>query len=98
MPQHTEPIGLPRYFTLSNGRNMPAVGLGTFQSEAGNDRVRAIVAEALRRGYRHVDTAADYGNERQVGEGIQDSGIPREEIFVTTKLSVANLCWTRCPC
>lgn len=68
------------------GCYIPAVGLGTFQGDVGNGFVKQTVATALRKGYRHVDTAAAYGNEREVGEGIRESGIPRHEIFVTTKL------------
>ena len=83
---------VPQYFELNNGRRLPAVGLGTFQGESSNDQVCTIVAEALRCGYRHIDTAADYGNERQVGEGIRHSGVAREEIFVTTKLFVPQMC------
>ena len=79
---------LPQHFVLVNGRKIPSIGLGTFQADAGNDMVRSIVAEALRQGYCHIDTAADYGNEEQVGQGIQESGVSREEIFGTTKLSV----------
>ena len=82
----SESPGLPPYFQLNNGQVIPSIGLGTFQSDAGNDRVRDIVSEAIRHGYRHIDTAADYGNEKQVGEGIRESGIAREEIFITTKL------------
>ena len=73
-------------FELRNGYKIPAIGLGTFQSDAGNDQVQAIVLRALRGGYRHIDTAADYGNETQVGQAVKECGIPREEIFVTTKL------------
>ncbi|MCJ1323682.1 hypothetical protein MMC10_000343 [Thelotrema lepadinum] len=80
-------LELPRHFQLNNGREIPSVGLGTFQSEANNDRVRDVVSNALKHGYRHIDTAADYGNEKQVGEGIRDSGVLREDMFVTTKLA-----------
>ena len=63
---------------------MPAVGLGTWQS--GPNEVRKAVKAALDAGYRHIDTALAYGNEHEVGQGIKDSGVPREEIWVTTKL------------
>jgi len=63
---------------------MPAVGLGTWQS--GPDEVRKAVKAALLAGYRHIDTALAYGNEGEVGQGIKDSGVPREEIWLTTKL------------
>lgn len=88
MPESSE---VSKYFQLNNARSIPSIGLGTFQGEASNDTVRAIVSEALSHGYRHIDTAADYGNEKQVGEGIRDSGIAREEIFVTTKLLVTRV-------
>ncbi|GLA07113.1 hypothetical protein AnigIFM60653_008065 [Aspergillus niger] len=65
----------------------PAVGIGTFQGDAGNRGVKETVLQALRCGYRHIDTAAAYGNEKEVGEAIKESGIPREEIIVTTKLA-----------
>jgi diketogulonate reductase-like aldo/keto reductase len=69
---------------LASGTRMPLLGLGTWQAR-GRDAV-AAVRRALEVGYRHVDTAAVYGNERQVGQGIAASGVPRHEIFVTTKL------------
>jgi len=71
-------------FTLNTGAKMPAVGLGTWQS--GPNEVRKAVKAALLAGYRHIDTALAYGNEAEVGQGIKDSGVPREEIWVTTKL------------
>jgi hypothetical protein len=69
-----------------NGVFIPAVGLGTFQGPDGNDRVKEIVLKALQKGYRHLDTATAYGNEKEVGEAIKESGIRREEIFIITKL------------
>lgn len=74
-----------------NDVQIPAVGFGTFQGDDGNDRVKEAVLQALKTGYRHIDTAAAYGNERQVGEAIKESGIPREDIFVTTKLYTYQL-------
>ncbi|MCJ1316179.1 hypothetical protein MMC15_001499 [Xylographa vitiligo] len=74
-------------FMLNNGRSIPAVGLGTFQGEGDNSEVKEIVLAALQKGYRHIDTASAYGNERDVGLAIRESGIPREEIFITTKLA-----------
>ena len=65
---------------------IPAIGLGTFQGDLGNSLVKQTVAAALRKGYRHIDTAAAYGNEKEVGEAIKESGLPRTEIFITTKL------------
>mgnify|MGYP001164635710 CR=1 FL=1 len=71
-------------YTLRNGVQMPCLGLGTYQSP---DAVAAeAVRDALADGYRLIDTAAAYGNERGVGQGIRISGVPREQIFVTSKL------------
>ncbi len=71
-------------YTLYNGVEMPCLGLGTYQSK---DAVAAAaVKSAVETGYRLIDTAAAYGNERGVGQGIRISGVPREEIFVTSKL------------
>jgi diketogulonate reductase-like aldo/keto reductase len=70
---------------LNNGVELPRLGLGVFRSAAGGEARRAV-AEALKLGYRHVDTAAIYGNEADVGEALRASGIPRDEVFVTTKL------------
>ncbi|KAK0619030.1 aldo-keto reductase [Immersiella caudata] len=80
-------MDLPTYFTLNNGTKVPAVGLGTFQGESGNSLVKEAVSAALRLGYRHIDGANAYGNEKEIGEAIRESGIPREEIYVTSKLS-----------
>ncbi|KAG0006362.1 hypothetical protein BGZ80_003095 [Entomortierella chlamydospora] len=70
--------------TLNTGASIPLVGLGTWQSKA--DAVRKAVVVALRAGYRHIDTAWIYGNEKEVGDAIRESGVPRDEIFITTKL------------
>ncbi len=69
---------------LNDGRSIPQLGLGLWQTPSG--ATAEIVAAALNAGYRHLDTAAAYGNEEGVGQGIADSGIPRDDIFVTTKL------------
>ncbi|MDR1189512.1 MAG: aldo/keto reductase [Bifidobacteriaceae bacterium] len=71
-------------FRLNSGHSIPALGLGTYKMEPG--LTADLVSQALALGYRHIDTAALYGNEAEVGEGIRRSGVPREEIFVTTKL------------
>lgn len=76
---------LEEYFMLQNGVQIPKIGLGTWQIPDGEDAYNAVTM-ALKNGYRHIDTAAAYGNEESVGKAIKDSGIPREEIFVTTKL------------
>ena len=60
------------------------MGLGTWQSKP--NEVRKAVKAALDKGYRHIDTAAAYGNEAEVGQGIIDSGVPRDQIWLTTKL------------
>lgn len=70
---------------LHNGVRMPWLGLGVFRAAEGQEVEQAILW-ALEVGYRHIDTAAIYGNEEGVGRAIADSGLPREEIFVTTKL------------
>jgi diketogulonate reductase-like aldo/keto reductase len=76
---------LKEFYTLSNGVNIPKLGLGTWQVKPGDEVYKAVLA-ALKNGYRHIDTAAGYQNEVGVGEAIRDSKIPREEIFVTSKL------------
>jgi diketogulonate reductase-like aldo/keto reductase len=73
---------------LNNGVTMPALGLGVFQSPP-EETVNAVET-ALREGYRLIDTAAAYGNEREVGEGIRRSGVDRDEVFVTTKLWISD--------
>ena len=72
-------------FTLNDGQTIPAIGFGVFRIPADGSTYEAV-KEALLAGYRHIDTAQAYFNEREVGQAIADSGIPREEIFVTTKL------------
>jgi 2,5-diketo-D-gluconate reductase A len=73
---------------LNNGVSMPAIGLGVFQSPP--DETAAAVEAALGVGYRHIDTAAAYGNERQVGEGIRRSSVDRAEVFIETKVWVSD--------
>lgn len=70
--------------TLANGVKMPCVGYGTWQTPDG-EIARKSVYEAIKAGYRHIDTAFAYGNEASVGEGIRDAGVAREELFITTK-------------
>ncbi len=72
-------------YKLINGVEIPKIGLGTWQIAPGKDAYNSVLM-ALRHGYRHIDTAAAYQNEKSVGDAIKDSGIPREEIFITTKL------------
>jgi methylglyoxal/glyoxal reductase len=80
-----DPTSLASRVTLNSGTEIPWIGLGVFQSPPGAE-TRQAVAWALEAGYRHIDTAAMYGNEADVGEAVRASGIPREEVFVTTKL------------
>ena len=72
-------------YKLNDGFTIPCVGFGTFLSRDGQECYDAV-REALKTGYRHVDTAAFYGNERSVGEAIRDSGVNRDDVFVTTKV------------
>ena len=73
---------------LNNGVSMPALGLGVFQSPP--EETAAAVQAALKVGYRHIDTAAVYGNERQVGEGIRRTGVDRAQVFIETKVWVSD--------
>ena len=75
-------------FTLNNGVEIPVLGFGVFQSAP--DETVAAVEAALRTGYRHVDTAAAYGNEREVGEAIRRSGLARDEVFIETKVWITD--------
>src|SRR6478672_3360823 len=75
-------------FTLANGVEMPVLGLGVFQTPA--DETRDAVQAALGCGYRHIDTAAAYGNERQVGEAVAKSGLDRAEVFLETKIWISD--------
>ena len=75
-------------FKLNDNRDIPVLGLGTQTIAA--DKTAQAVRDALKLGYRHIDTAQAYGNEAEVGEGIRTSGIPREEIFVTTKVAAEH--------
>lgn len=69
---------------LNDGRSMPQVGLGT--ASLNDEAIAPVIVAAIAAGYRHIDTAYRYGNQRGVGQGIRDSGIAREALFVTTKL------------
>ena len=80
-------------FTLNNGVTMPAIGFGVFQTPP--DETEVAVAEALRVGYRHVDTAAAYGNERGVGDAIRRSGIDRDDVFIETKVWISDYGYDR---
>lgn len=82
MSQHT--AHTKKTYTLSTGDKMPAIGLGTWQS--GKGQVGEAVKAAIGAGYRYIDTALAYGNEAEVGEGVKAAGVPREELWITTKL------------
>lgn len=72
-------------YSLKNGLEIPVVGFGTWKTPDGDDAYNSV-SEALKAGYRHIDTAAVYGNEESVGKAIKDSGLSREEVFVTSKV------------
>ncbi|MEV6493530.1 aldo/keto reductase [Actinoplanes sp. NPDC051633] len=74
--------------TLNNGVSLPAIGFGVFQTPP--DETRDAVQAALSAGYRHIDTAAAYGNEREVGEAIAESGVDRSEVFIETKIWISD--------
>jgi len=74
--------------TLNNGVEMPAIGLGVFQTPP--EETRAAVEAALATGYRHIDTAAAYGNEREVGEAVANSGTDRSDVFLETKIWISD--------
>jgi 2,5-diketo-D-gluconate reductase A len=82
---------LPLTLTLRDGRTMPAIGFGTFQIPA--SETENVVATALAVGYRHIDTAEFYANEKEVGMAIAASGVSRGDIFITTKLDPGNAAW-----
>src|SRR3954468_19792221 len=74
----------PQSRTLNDGSKMPLLGLGVWQVRAG-DEAEKSVRWALELGYRHIDTAQAYGNEESVGRALKESGVPRGEVFITTK-------------
>ncbi len=82
------------YVTLNNGTRMPIVGFGVFQIPDANECERSVV-EAIEAGYRLIDTAASYMNEEAVGRGLRAGGVPREQLFVTTKLWVQDAGYER---
>ncbi|KAF9556894.1 hypothetical protein BGW38_009173, partial [Lunasporangiospora selenospora] len=77
-------MSLQRLATLNTGATIPLVGLGSYESKT--NEVKQAVLTALEAGYRHIDTAWIYGNEKEIGEAIQESKVPRSELFVTTKI------------
>ena len=80
---------MENYFVLSNGVKMPKIGFGTYKSTDGSDE--RVIGQALEVGYRLLDTAAAYKNEEQVGKAMAQSGISRQEIFLTSKIWKTNL-------
>jgi diketogulonate reductase-like aldo/keto reductase len=76
------------HLTLNNGVSIPQLGFGVFQVPP--EETQRIVEDALEAGYRHIDTAAAYGNERQVGEAVHSSGLDRSEVFLETKIWISD--------
>ncbi|KAG2048214.1 Aldo/keto reductase [Suillus hirtellus] len=77
---------LSHLIALHNGQTVPAIGLGTWQSEPNTSEITCAVEHGLKVGYRHIDCALYYGNEKEIGDGLRVSGVPREEVFITSKL------------
>ena len=76
------------YVTLNNGIKMPKLGYGVYQLS--NEECERCVLDAISAGYRSIDTAQSYGNEEAVGNAINKCGVPREELFITTKVWITN--------
>ena len=87
-------IALEKEITLNDGVVIPSIGFGVFRVPSDGTAYRAV-REALDRGYRHVDTAMVYYNEEEVGKALRDCGIPREEIFLTSKLWITHFGYER---
>ncbi|HXO08447.1 MAG TPA: aldo/keto reductase, partial [Solirubrobacteraceae bacterium] len=87
MPENL--IGDDQLRVLSDGEAIPTLGLGVWQVPNGPECVNAV-RWALESGYRHIDTAQAYGNEESVGQGLRESGVPRDEVFITTKFYPAR--------
>ena len=82
------------YVTLANGVKMPQLGYGVYQVT--KEECERCVADALKAGYRHIDTAQSYFNEEEVGNALKKSGIPREELFITTKVWIEHYGYEAC--
>ncbi len=80
-----EPLNISSRITLQDGNSIPLFGLGVWAAQSGKETYDAVI-HALETGYTHIDTAEMYGNEKDVGSAVIDSGLAREEIFITTKL------------
>ena len=83
MTSHQVPL-----ITLNNGQKIPQIGFGVYLIPP--EETEKCVLEALKIGYRHIDTAHMYGNEKEVGSAIKKSGIPRNELFITSKLWITE--------
>ena len=77
-----------QYVTLNNGVKMPQLGYGVYQ--VSNEECEHCVLDAISVGYRAIDTAQSYGNEEAVGNAVKKCGVPREELFLTTKVWISN--------
>lgn len=73
------------FYVLKNNYKIPNIGFGTFRTPSGEETEQSVL-NAIKAGYRHIDCAAAYGNEKSVGDAIRKSGVPREELFITSKL------------
>lgn len=74
-----------KFYLLNNNYKIPNIGFGTFRTPSGEETEKSVI-DAIKSGYRHIDCAAAYGNEKSVGEAIRKSGVTREELFITSKL------------
>ena len=83
-----------QYLTLNNGVKMPILGFGVYQIP--QEETKQAVLDAIDVGYRSIDTAQSYFNEKEVGEAIKECGIPREELFITTKIWIENYGYEKC--
>eukprot|EP00386_Alphamonas_edax_P001812 GDKI01005446.1.p1 GENE.GDKI01005446.1~~GDKI01005446.1.p1 ORF type:complete len:323 (-),score=74.22 GDKI01005446.1:147-1019(-) len=94
LPRYVYTPTAPTHFTLNDGKQMPAIGFGCYLVEPGQTALDAAI-EALKCGYRHIDTAQLYANERDVGMAIKQVGVKREEVFVTSKVWPTNYGYER---
>ena len=82
------------YVTLNNGVKMPILGFGVYQIP--KEETKQAVLDAINVGYRSIDTAQSYFNEEEVGEAIEESNVPREDLFITTKVWIDNYGYDNC--
>ena len=83
-----------QYLTLNNGVKMPILGFGVYQIQP--EKTKSAVLDAIDVGYRLIDTAQSYHNETEVGKAIAECGVPREELFITTKVWIENYGYEKC--